>query len=1215
VNGYYRNPTLAVVFLAFSVTPVSFAAQTATDDYLSGSLLYRIWTSTQAWGELGINTCTHAPGIKPQPLKICDKTYDKGLGHHANGEIFIVLDGEYATFEAEIGVQKQAQNIGTVVFQVFVGDEKRFDSGVMRESDPARKISVPIAGAEDMRLVVTDAGDGITCDCANWANARLIRDPNAKARPAEARRTLDAAPFGRVVTWDPARSDGSHANRVQEFRTEDIFTETDVLPTADGMYPVPVARDGRGCIGLQWMERRLIREFGIQFADAAKMPKPEGAQIQVWVGESVWQGNFLPLKGAITAGEGRWTATLDPRDNPDCRKGIWKVRWIFPSANGPVAVRGLSAITRTTTETVELTLEPAKPLPGEKGRIDIHNGEIAAAEGGAPIRGVDWDLAKPLSLNVRYTKPRLWKPDRTVLRLRLPGGAVGVAVDDVLANGCVWVPEPGVFVAHGQAAKDGLAAYLKKIEGRKTVLQQVREMPDQTFEQAMAKVHRDVQNNGPVLLSLACDNHKFVVNRNGQIEWQPDAEATAHQPDAFALYSRHLRVRFGAGKNAELTRHTDGGWLPIPVTTAKVGDIVYTQRTFVAPSDKAPARQSIDCLRRPGVCVVEFAAKNAGSAAAEASLVLTFIADAKKDQPAEVTAVDGGVVVSCDGRLLAYADTSRLGTANIEIKSGTLTLTGQMNAGDEAKGAVYIPTWAMKSGESVSLGKVESLRTAVEEYWNGILAPAMQVKIPDTLLSNLIRASQVHCLIAARNEANGQRISPWIASLSYGPLESEANSIIIGMGGMGHLDFARRSLDFFIKRYSPAGYLPTGYTLIGTGWHLWALARYADLAQDTAWLKQNGPEVGRVCRWITQQREKMKHINARLEKVPEYGLMPPGVVADWNVFAYRVYALGHYYAGLANAARVLAAAGYPGADELCRNAEEFRQEIQRAWRWAQGNSPALALANGTWVPADPSMINCLDRVNNIYPGEDGNRSWASDVEIGAHHLVANGVFDAMSREATWMLDRLEDVEFLGTGMGEYKAEENHKDWFSLGGFAKIQPYYGRTADVYAMRDDVKPYIRAYFNGICTLFNTEVMTFWEHFHNLGAWNKTHETGGFLNQTRLMFVMERGDELWLAPFVTNNWQKDGMTVSVRNAPTHFGPVGYHVTSAAQAGSIEATIESPKRAVPKAIVIRMRHPEGKPMRAVKVNGVEHKGFDAAREIVRIEKPEGTVAVRAEY
>ena len=34
---------------------------------------------------------------------------------------------------------------------------------------------VDVRGVLELRLEVTDAGDGITCDAANWANARLIR--------------------------------------------------------------------------------------------------------------------------------------------------------------------------------------------------------------------------------------------------------------------------------------------------------------------------------------------------------------------------------------------------------------------------------------------------------------------------------------------------------------------------------------------------------------------------------------------------------------------------------------------------------------------------------------------------------------------------------------------------------------------------------------------------------------------------------------------------------------------------------------------------------------------------------------------------------------------------------------------------------------------------------------------------------------------------------
>src|SRR5690606_27793759 len=103
--------------------------------------------------------------------------------------------------------------------------------------------------------------------------------------------------------------------------------------------------------------------------------------------------------------------------------------------------------------------------------------------------------------------------------------------------------------------------------------------------------------------------------------------------------------------------------------------------------------------------------------------------------------------------------------------------------------------------------------------------------------------------------------------------------------------------------------------------------------------------------------------------------------------------------------------------------------------------------------------------------------------------------------------------------------KNHEDWFNLGGFAKVQPYYARNAELYALRDDVKPFVRSYFNTIPTLVSRENMSFWEHFHNIGGWNKTHETGYFLAQSRFMLLQERGSELWIAPLITDQWLTDG------------------------------------------------------------------------------------------
>ncbi|MCC6487318.1 MAG: hypothetical protein IT364_07445, partial [Candidatus Hydrogenedentes bacterium] len=205
-------------------------------------------------------------------------------------------------------------------------------------------------------------------------------------------------------------------------------------------------------------------------------------------------------------------------------------------------------------------------------------------------------------------------------------------------------------------------------------------------------------------------------------------------------------------------------------------------------------------------------------------------------------------------------------------------------------------------------------------------------------------------------------------------------------------------------------------------------------------------------------------------------------------------------------------------------------------------------------------------------------------------------------------------QFLESGWFYYPEEGNQADWFNLGGFAKVQPYYARNAEVYALRDDVKPFIRSYFNAVVSLLNREDLSLWEHFMN-GAFNKTHETGYFLYQSRLMLVMERGNALWLAPFVPTQWLEDGKTVDVQDAPTFFGPAGFTIASHAKQGFIEATIAPPERRKPEEIVIRLRHPEGKRLLSAEVDGARDFRVIPDESTVHVMPGSRPIKVKAQY
>ncbi len=132
---------------------------------------------SQQWGDFGLDTAAARTGGIGSQLQIGEKKFDKGLGHHANGEIVVELREQYSRFRGWVGVQWQGGKRGSVVFRVSVDGKTMFETGPMSDSDPPREIDVPVAGARELRLVASDAGDGIGCDMANWVEARLFRDP------------------------------------------------------------------------------------------------------------------------------------------------------------------------------------------------------------------------------------------------------------------------------------------------------------------------------------------------------------------------------------------------------------------------------------------------------------------------------------------------------------------------------------------------------------------------------------------------------------------------------------------------------------------------------------------------------------------------------------------------------------------------------------------------------------------------------------------------------------------------------------------------------------------------------------------------------------------------------------------------------------------------------------------------------------------------------
>ena len=330
-----------------------------------------------------------------------------------------------------------------------------------------------------------------------------------------------------------------------------------------------------------------------------------------------------------------------------------------------------------------------------------------------------------------------------------------------------------------------LGQYLEQIAGKKTILEQVRALPDQTFSGAMAKTHNPIQKNGPMLLSLASDNRKFVVEREGTIRFDIYDSPDGNYP---ALVSPcewwrrptdkpypQLTPKFGQGKG-EISRHLDGGWLPKPVTLLSENGIRYRQCTYVAPIDEKSPAGCPSWYRRRAVCVADFHIENSLATAAGVSLGLSLSAsDGKTKLFDDVSATKDGMLAVGSGRVLMFFDAGHASPLKLAKQPDGIRLSGKLAAGKSARLVVYLPAWPVNPASTPSLqGADRSGPRRSNEYWKELFAGAMQIDVPDRTVEQ--RDSALPRCIACWRPATrsaAARVAPWIAAMVYGPLESE----------------------------------------------------------------------------------------------------------------------------------------------------------------------------------------------------------------------------------------------------------------------------------------------------------------------------------------------------------------------------------------------------------------------------------------------------------
>ena len=130
----------------------------------------------------GYGTAAAGKSIDGHPLTLGGVVYPHGIGTHAESVFVINLHGAATHFTSTVGVDDETNHSGSVAFSVVVDGKTAAQTKVLHGGDAPQLLSVDLTGAKVLTLRVSDGGDGINYDHADWAGALLTLVPGG-AKP------------------------------------------------------------------------------------------------------------------------------------------------------------------------------------------------------------------------------------------------------------------------------------------------------------------------------------------------------------------------------------------------------------------------------------------------------------------------------------------------------------------------------------------------------------------------------------------------------------------------------------------------------------------------------------------------------------------------------------------------------------------------------------------------------------------------------------------------------------------------------------------------------------------------------------------------------------------------------------------------------------------------------------------------------------------------
>ncbi len=131
-------------------------------DELNVHLIY------QDWGDAQLNK-----SVLGTPLQVAGVNYKRGIGTHSVSRYLLNLGGKVQSFSGFAGADDRNDFSGDMEFRIIADRKLIWQSGIMHKGMPAKPFRVDLKNIQQLALLVTEGGDGIMYDHADWLDARF----------------------------------------------------------------------------------------------------------------------------------------------------------------------------------------------------------------------------------------------------------------------------------------------------------------------------------------------------------------------------------------------------------------------------------------------------------------------------------------------------------------------------------------------------------------------------------------------------------------------------------------------------------------------------------------------------------------------------------------------------------------------------------------------------------------------------------------------------------------------------------------------------------------------------------------------------------------------------------------------------------------------------------------------------------------------------------